>query len=380
MRIFRFFILICITGVIFTACGDELSLSATELSFSEDSGSYEVVVTSTESWSVKVPDDWLIVSPMMGNRTGTIKISVFANNGQSNRASYVKISTKSNSKFVKITQTYAKNVKNEKENNDSFIQGNVLIENGALKAAFSVSNTQQVFFSQGNLQYLPRSNLWRFAEHQFDTIGVANSSISSTYTGWIDLFGYGTSGAKYSPTLQSINNDDYENGSIANTDNDWGIYNKIVNGGDQSEEWRTLTKDEWLYIIESRENAKNKYGLACVNGVNGLILLPDSWIQPRDLTFTCGVSDYLRHSFKSVNNYTLSDWEKMEANGAVFLPAAGFRYGSDVDLVNYIGHYWSSFADGSIVVGALFFDSEKVSVGVDFHLYGNSVRLVQNVK
>ena len=57
---------------------------------------------------------------------------------------------------------------------------------------FSVSATEQVTFSKGNLQYHPAKKQWRFAEHQTDYIGDANRNISSTYDGWIDLFGWGT--------------------------------------------------------------------------------------------------------------------------------------------------------------------------------------------
>ena len=57
---------------------------------------------------------------------------------------------------------------------------NVFIENGAIKAEFSVSATKKVYFSQGNLQYQASANLWRFAEHQYEMIGESNANISST--------------------------------------------------------------------------------------------------------------------------------------------------------------------------------------------------------
>ena len=81
---------------------------------------------------------------------------------------------------------------------------------GALSGVFSVSDTKQVQFSQGNLQYQASTNTWRFAENQWDYVGTQipdqyghaggtvigsdNSNISQTYSGWIDLFGWGTSG------------------------------------------------------------------------------------------------------------------------------------------------------------------------------------------
>ena len=79
-------------------------------------------------------------------------------------------------------------------------------EDGATCSRFSVSPTQQVRFSRGNLQYNAALNshatadgntlqgTWRFAEHQYDIIGTANVNSSSNYNGWIDLFGWGTSG------------------------------------------------------------------------------------------------------------------------------------------------------------------------------------------
>ena len=65
----------------------------------------------------------------------------------------------------------------------------------------------KVIFSQGNLQYQASTGTWRFAENQYDYVGNAtlgnvyengvkcnNALISDSYTGWIDLFGWGTSG------------------------------------------------------------------------------------------------------------------------------------------------------------------------------------------
>ncbi len=63
---------------------------------------------------------------------------------------------------------------------------------------FSVSATDSVLFSPGNLQWSATGShavagggtaagTWRFALNQWDMIGAANSNVSSTYTGWIDL-------------------------------------------------------------------------------------------------------------------------------------------------------------------------------------------------
>ena len=105
-----------------------------------------------------------------------------------------------------------------------------LEEEGVLPGLFSVSETEQIRFSQGNLQYQASTNSWRFAENQYDIIGADNSNISDSYDGWIDLFGWATSGYEGSfPYQTSDNVGDYgpEYESIAETNYDWGIFNKI---------------------------------------------------------------------------------------------------------------------------------------------------------
>ena len=264
---------------------------------------------------------------------------------------------------------------------------------GAIEFAFSVSADKQIYFSQGNLQYQASTGTWRFAEHQYDIIGDDNANISSTNSGWIDLFGWGTSGWNsganaYQPYSTSTSYSDYYpggdysnnlTGNYANAD--WGVYNKISNGGNATGMWWTLTNDEWYYVINTRANASNKKGVASVNGVNGLILLPDEWTLPDGLVFTSGVADdYGSEYYATVNSYTASEWSKMEANGAVFLPAAGYRYGAGVNTVGYYGNYWSSSADDYYGAGYLYFGSNDVNTGSSSRNYGLSVRLVQEVK
>ena len=281
---------------------------------------------------------------------------------------------------------------------------------GAIEATFSISDSTQIYFSQGNLQYQASTGIWRFAENQWDHVGTQtpddhgyyggtiegsdNTNVSSTYDGWIDLFCWGTSGWNsganaYQPYSTSEDDEDYYPGRNDNNNltgsyakADWGVYNAISNGGNKAGQWRTLTLGEWDYVIYTRANASSKKGVASVNGVNGLILLPDSWTLPTGLSFTSGVArDYGSEYYKTVNNYTLSEWSKMEANGAVFLPAAGDRDGTVVNLVGYVGMYWSSTTDGSDNVYYLCFDSGFTEVN-DYGFRGNgrSVRLVQDVE
>ena len=134
-------------------------------------------------------------------------------------------------------------------------------------------------------------------------------------------------------------------------------------------------------MINTRANASSKKGVASVNGVNGLILLPDEWTLPDGLVFTSGVADdYGSEYYATVNSYTASEWSKMEANGAVFLPAAGYRDGADVRNVGSYGGYWSSSAVGSDRAYCLYFNSDDVDTGYRNRRRGQSVRLVQEAE
>ena len=255
-------------------------------------------------------------------------------------------------------------------------QGNVAIENGTIKAAFSISDSKQIYFSQGNLQYQASTGTWRFAEHQYDLIGSDNSNISSSYSGWIDLFGWGTSGYNgKNPYMTSTSYSDYGDGSndIAGTNYDWGVYNKIFNGGNQVGMWRTLTNSEWDYLIYGRAQASRLWGQGRVSNVNGLILLPDGWEMPSSVKFTSIPHDY------STNVYSLDEWSVMESYGAVFLPAAGYRYWTEVDNVGSGGDYWSSSTYNDYAANLLYFASFDVGASFNERYHGHSVRLVHDI-
>ena len=180
------------------------------------------------------------------------------------------------------------------------------VENGILPGVFSVSDSTTIHFSQGNLQYHVSTNSWRFAEHQTDIIEENFYTLkNSKHNENIDLFGWATSGfdnttldslaVNFQPWstsdqyntscpdnpygygfslffLDTIKNDTIEielDFSIDSTNYDWGIYNAIENGGSQDSLWRTLSQDEWLYLIYQRKNAEKLYGVASINGTNG---------------------------------------------------------------------------------------------------------------
>jgi hypothetical protein len=253
----------------------------------------------------------------------------------------------------------------------------------ALPGLFSVSPTEQVRFSPGNLQYQASTDTWRFALNQYDVVGADNSNIAIDNDGWIDLFGWGTSGyAGCEPYLTSTDASLYGiDESIDSTNYDWGIYNAISNGGNSAGMWRLLSSDEWGYLLYERTGASDLLGVGCVAGVNGLILLSDDFVLPDSIEFRHAVaSDSGEDLYRIVNDYTAVEWARMEAAGAVFFPAAGARIGKKVMYTAIAGYYWSStpFEYDMLSIYCMGFDSSRaVWEGLSNRTNGRSVRLVK---
>ena len=283
-----------------------------------------------------------------------------------------------------------------------------MVANGKLYGEFTVNSSgDKVHFSQGNLQYQASTNKWRFAEHQYDYLGTTTSQNSNTTTVTRDLFGWGTTGSRDTRTSSTNYQTNYNPYSTSSTavgssapaygsnrygygpdysvhsnygltvanKSDWGMH-AITNGGNtQYFGWRTLTKDEWVYVFNTRSTTSGvRYAKAIVNDVNGVIILPDNW---NTSYYTLSSTNTTNAAFTS-NTITLSDWNtKFEANGAVFLPAAGWRDGTQVSGVGSYGNYWSSNPSGSEHAYLMAFGPSSFDPSVYSYRYrGHSVRLV----
>lgn len=289
---------------------------------------------------------------------------------------------------------------------------------GALYGKFTVNDDgDQVCFSQGNLQYQASTHTWRFAENQWDHVGTQNPlfgnsggtvpgsdnvNISDAYDGWIDLFGWGTSGyhdpsdpcnVNYQPwsTSDSVVNESFNvfgygpsnnmlspNLTETSANYDWGVYNPISNGDNQAGLWRTPTLEEWSYLFYMRStNSSIRFAKAMVNNVSGVILLPDDWSA---IYYSLNDTNQSSGNF-ACNTITASQWDILENYGAVFLPAAGYR---DRTLVGYVGSggsYWStSYYDSSAAYGVSFNDGNLYTNYDDYRYFGRSVRLVRSAQ
>lgn len=252
---------------------------------------------------------------------------------------------------------------------------------GAINGLFSISSTKQVYFSKGNLQYLADGS-WKFADHQYDIVGEGNANPAQSSI--IDLFGWGASGFDgKAPYMTSTVNSDYGfgyNRSINNTEYDWGYYNAIANGGNEAGLWTLINVTEMRYLYQGRANAAELRGVGSVNGVPGVILLPDNWTLPAGLNFTPGTSGLTGGTGYTRNTYSIAEWTRMEAAGAVFLPAAGRRFGEVVDKVEIGGWYWLNTSNSTNNAAAHYFDFQNnrvISTNQYAKHQGASVRLVR---
>ena len=174
---------------------------------------------------------------------------------------------------------------------------------------FSIAKDKHVTFSPGYLQYVQSKDQWLFASNQYYFTGerhYQNGQLADTimYFGWSGK----NSKARWGISL-STNANDYEGEFL-----DWGI-NAIAS--DAPNTWRTISEEEWMYLYQERENAKELISLGMVETINGLIILPDNWMLPMGMHFEPSMQ-------VTTNQYSKQEWTIMENAGAIFLPMTGY--------------------------------------------------------
>lgn len=269
----------------------------------------------------------------------------------------------------------------------------VVATNNLLPGIFSVSSTTRVKFSKGNLQatYDGSSWSWAFAANQWSF----NNSPGNAYYdklpnnvvyGPYDLFCWVGKSSVREDTTQMPGKYGLFNSS---TDDDFGYKTtdglKYPWGETIGSGWGTLTAAELLYLLNERSAstvggvANGRYAKAYLFGtVHGIILFPDSYTHPAGVAAPTGVNAIGSTSWNA-NKYNATDWAKMETAGAVFLPAAGFKYQTGgVDGIGITGDYWTSSpsSTGSSHAIVLEFDENSLYTGGLARKRGSSVRLV----
>lgn len=314
----------------------------------------------------------------------------------------------------------AKTMEKTQNNGGTLVRAKIGYARFTTPGLFSVSDSKKVVISQGNLMYNMENGEWSFMTTQYGTVETESQDVGKDYASQniVSLFGWGTSGWNNGNYLYQPNKtgDGYSSskgygfgptdgssylfgltGDYSNSD--WGVYNAISNGGGSNGRWRTLTSNsdgEVYYMLYTRStttsglpsgtNSTNaKYIKGTIGGINGLFLFPDNYSHSADIAITSSSPSY--NQTAGTYNYdrfgvSLENWYKMEAEGVVFLPAAGYRNGKEVMKYGEYGVYWSASTVASGTAYSLYIINDGYSYlfsGKNRN-WGCSVRLVRDVR
>ena len=309
--------------------------------------------------------------------------------------------------------------------------------------AFSVSDDLRVSIARSNLKCYTTDEWdswsWSFMENPWDIVETTNLA-NANYVGAtaIGLFCWGTSGhsaffsdSHYGQYWQPYNttNSRTDYGPIEEIDGviynykdltgdykngDWGVEAGSIEGYST---WRTPTKNEYMYLFGLKNNTAtgsksdldaalassdsdpdhrysrrvNNWGIGKVNGVIGMIIVPDHFVDPTGGSFSFG---YMQPQSSSApqplsykNTFSEEGWKPMEAAGAIFMPVAGVRSGTSFTN-SRTARYWTSSMNETI--GNASGNLECYQLGFNEYLYnlrvvrenrgtGRAVRLVRDL-
>ncbi|MCQ2273351.1 MAG: hypothetical protein MJZ86_01000 [Bacteroidales bacterium] len=220
---------------------------------------------------------------------------------------------------------------------------------------YSVSPTLQVDFAKGNL--LCNNDTWRNAETQ----GFISNNTNNVY----DFFARSVDGNGFGKSGMTTDEDDMwvvneaENFTILGDFRDWGWTLHPGTSYMQYKEldyrWRTLSSEEWDYLMYGRPNALSlHFMVSVVNGdeiTHGFFIFPDGWTNPNNITL--GNASYIEREvdvtgepyetmYIQSNAITTAEYNTLLSQGT-FLPAAGQHIGTMGNIYQgYGGCYWAS--------------------------------------
>ena len=289
----------------------------------------------------------------------------------------------------------------------AFVNGVSTTYNTMKDKTFAVSETKNVYFTPGNLQYIASKEgkeHWQLAPTQYSYLGSSNAKPATADAGTkiprgdYDLFGWGE--VTY-PFFGSNQNSDYQS-SITDADvnlsTDWATkFNsseKLYQDYNQAEPkeyskqggvYCVLTKDEWTYLFTNQYWGYATVTLPNDSKVYGLVVLPSSINDDAAATaiiplWRKGVTN-AKH-----NNGTDARFDDnkiassaIDAAGALFLPAAGYRGGTSVGRMSASdagGYYWSTTSSSATNAYYVLFNGSYFYSAYSYdRFFGRSVRL-----
>ena len=285
------------------------------------------------------------------------------------------------------------------------------------KGGFPVDNNgTHVLIASTNLRWKAETDresaYFTFANPSYGawmTLGPTPANTTDEYSGSgayvTDLFGYGTNGSYFHDgvcatpdTKQRYNNGisvtfSYpschlrDNGSYIRN-YDWG--NKPIRHYSTvtyiTGRTFTMESDNWLYMLCGDNEYNDRRAWGRVNGVYGIILLPNNYEHPEGLasivpyTITSrsnasgGVSATFSFS-ETDNRYTAAQFNQMYKEGAVFIPVTGRRNTQNGSYeAPDKGYYWCANQC------AIYFKAGEIGVSRSGYDRGLSVRLAHDVE
>lgn len=220
------------------------------------------------------------------------------------------------------------------------------VDENSLSGLFSVSSEKKVRFSKGNLYY---SNTgWHIEENQVDYHTWAN--FASCFKGF--FYPNGTNEVEVGLFFWSSNTDVATCGNyfeLAYMDGTTPSPSETLFTNQYSSpigsDWFVLSSDEWHYLFEGRQNAGVGFGFANVCNQDGIVLLPDSFPDPRrNQSPTAFEGRFQSSETHKKSVYSEMGWAAMQAAGAVFLPAVGYRSANSasIEYLKTKACYWAS--------------------------------------
>lgn len=273
------------------------------------------------------------------------------------------------------------------ENGDGDILPGVFTVGKGADGEEGTADDIKVHFSKGNLYFDGSS--YCFEKNQYDIPTAYGSYESANHIGhfyWSKDPVEARSLDYYSEYDRVSKNDvfftnDSRNPAKPNSDfiveNQQGIWRTLSGGGNG--EWKYLVNDN-NECGQTVRSGKYKYGVKVCGSVDCLVLLPDDWKWGEK-----GVGNNWQSEYSETTSVR---WSTMESAGAVCIPAAGYRNGSNLDISPmYIddngrsGYYWSTSPDDKDHAFMIcFFSGSGYMHSVDYRDLAFSVRLVIDVQ